>query len=375
MTPGEAAETLRASGPFGAKTPASSSTTSPRRTRPESRVTASSRVPWLVDLLGTSRDPAGRPERVERTDGFERWDGGGALGYLTLAAICDALVADPPDARASRRRRVVLSDRRARLMGATPRRRGPRGGGHRDLARARLPHPEGGPPLTGTNPIAIAVPSSDGRPFVADVSMGAVTHGDVLLGRARARGARPVRRRAGAQGVRARGRRRAARRRARRGRARRCRRWPPVRTRPCPRLPRARGRPSAAGRPHGGGIIDAWATLTTSRSGRSRFAPPGWTTVPRWRVRSRLWGRSGTGSRRSHRSMSIAARSVRPRFDERRGRRGGGRWRDDRSTAPPSASGRSECWSPAIGAGAASDRRSWRRRSPGPVTTGSTSCR
>jgi LDH2 family malate/lactate/ureidoglycolate dehydrogenase len=49
----------------------------------------------------------------------------------------------------------------------------------------RLPHPEGGPPLTGTNPLAIAIPSSDGQPVVADVSMGAVTHGDVLEGRAR----------------------------------------------------------------------------------------------------------------------------------------------------------------------------------------------
>ena len=49
----------------------------------------------------------------------------------------------------------------------------------------RLPHPTGGPPLTGTNPIAIAIPSSDGRPLVADVSMGAVTHGDVLAGKAR----------------------------------------------------------------------------------------------------------------------------------------------------------------------------------------------
>ena len=48
----------------------------------------------------------------------------------------------------------------------------------------RLPHPNGGTPLTGTNPIAIAVPSSDGQP-VADVSMGAVTHGDVLSGRVR----------------------------------------------------------------------------------------------------------------------------------------------------------------------------------------------
>jgi LDH2 family malate/lactate/ureidoglycolate dehydrogenase len=50
----------------------------------------------------------------------------------------------------------------------------------------RLPHPEGGAPLTGTNPLALAIPSSDGRPLVADVSMGAVTYGDVLAGRASA---------------------------------------------------------------------------------------------------------------------------------------------------------------------------------------------
>jgi LDH2 family malate/lactate/ureidoglycolate dehydrogenase len=49
----------------------------------------------------------------------------------------------------------------------------------------RLPHPDGGPPLTGTNPIAIATPSSAGTPVVVDVSMGAVTHGDVLSGKAR----------------------------------------------------------------------------------------------------------------------------------------------------------------------------------------------
>ena len=49
----------------------------------------------------------------------------------------------------------------------------------------RLPHPDGGPPLTGTNPLAIAIPSPGGRPLVSDVSMGRVTHGDVLLGRAR----------------------------------------------------------------------------------------------------------------------------------------------------------------------------------------------
>ena len=46
----------------------------------------------------------------------------------------------------------------------------------------RLGHPDGGPPLTGTNPLAVAVPSSGGDPVVTDVSMGRVTWGDVLAG-------------------------------------------------------------------------------------------------------------------------------------------------------------------------------------------------
>ena len=49
---------------------------------------------------------------------------------------------------------------------------------------ARLGHPEGGPPLAGTNPLAIAIPSSDGHPVVSDVSMGRVTYGEVLAGEA-----------------------------------------------------------------------------------------------------------------------------------------------------------------------------------------------
>ena len=49
---------------------------------------------------------------------------------------------------------------------------------------ARLGHPGGGPKLAGTNPLAIGIPSSDGTPVVADVSMGRVTYGDVLAGRA-----------------------------------------------------------------------------------------------------------------------------------------------------------------------------------------------
>jgi hypothetical protein len=47
---------------------------------------------------------------------------------------------------------------------------------------ARLPHPEGSDPLVGTTPLAIGISSSDGRPFVSDVSMGKVTYGDVIAG-------------------------------------------------------------------------------------------------------------------------------------------------------------------------------------------------
>jgi hypothetical protein len=46
----------------------------------------------------------------------------------------------------------------------------------------RLGHPDGGPKLAGTNPLAIAIPSSDGSPLVMDVSMGRVTYGDVIAG-------------------------------------------------------------------------------------------------------------------------------------------------------------------------------------------------
>jgi LDH2 family malate/lactate/ureidoglycolate dehydrogenase len=142
------------------------------------------RVEWLEGLLDDGIDPGGRPQRVERAEGFERWHGGGALGYVTLAAICDTLLADPP-ARA----RMVVAEAcfPTGVLGAWARRLA-----HAGLVAIvsatsprRLPHPAGGPPLTGTNPIAIAIPSSDGRPIVADVSMGAVTHGDVLTGAAR----------------------------------------------------------------------------------------------------------------------------------------------------------------------------------------------
>jgi (2R)-3-sulfolactate dehydrogenase (NADP+) len=141
-----------------------------------------SRIEWLETWETLPVDAA--PARILSEPGYERWDGRGALGYLTLAAIVDAQLAAPPE----RARLVACVDTFptgalgywvrqladgglvAALTATSPR---------------RLPPPAGGPPLTGTNPLAIAIPSSDGAPVVVDVSMGAVTHGAVLAGRAR----------------------------------------------------------------------------------------------------------------------------------------------------------------------------------------------
>jgi L-2-hydroxycarboxylate dehydrogenase (NAD+) len=139
------------------------------------------RVDWLETL--PDLDPAARPERVTAEPGFERWDGRGALGYLTLAAICDAQLADPP----STSRVVVASHCFPTGMLGHWARKLAEGGLVAVLTATsppRLAHPEGGPPLAGTNPLAIAVPSSDGKPLVADVSMGRVTYGHVLAGEA-----------------------------------------------------------------------------------------------------------------------------------------------------------------------------------------------
>jgi len=139
------------------------------------------RIAWLAGLPGL--DPAARPERVVAEEGFERWEGRGALGYLTLAATVEATLAAPP----VRARVVVAADCfPTGVLGIWVRRLADAGlcAWLTATSPARLSHPHGGPPLTGTNPIAIAVPSSDGRPLVADVSMGKVTHGDVLAGAA-----------------------------------------------------------------------------------------------------------------------------------------------------------------------------------------------
>jgi L-2-hydroxycarboxylate dehydrogenase (NAD+) len=139
------------------------------------------RVDWLETL--PDLQPDARPERLVAEPGFERWDGRGALGYLTLAAICAAQLGDPPG-----HARVVVASHcfPTGMLGHWARKLA--GGGLAAALTAtsppRLGHPEGGPKLAGTNPLALAIPSSDGRPFVADVSMGRVTYGDVLAGRA-----------------------------------------------------------------------------------------------------------------------------------------------------------------------------------------------
>ncbi|HEV2591247.1 MAG TPA: Ldh family oxidoreductase [Gaiellaceae bacterium] len=133
-----------------------------------------SRIDWLESW---DEVPLEAPRRVAD----DRWDGEGALGYLTLHAAVQAQLASPPD-----RARVVVCSQTfptgalgywVRMLAE---------GGLVGLLTAtsprRLASPDGGPPLAGTNPLAIGIPSSDGEPVVADVSMGAVTHGAVLAG-------------------------------------------------------------------------------------------------------------------------------------------------------------------------------------------------
>jgi LDH2 family malate/lactate/ureidoglycolate dehydrogenase len=139
------------------------------------------RIDWLPSWPGF--DPAARPERVLAEEGYERWESRGALGYLVLAAIVEAQLASPP----THARVVVARDSAPTGVLGYWTRKLAEGGLVAALTATsppRLGHPDGGPPLAGTNPLAIAIPSSSGEPVVADVSMGKVTHGDVLAGKA-----------------------------------------------------------------------------------------------------------------------------------------------------------------------------------------------
>jgi (2R)-3-sulfolactate dehydrogenase (NADP+) len=140
-----------------------------------------SRIEWLETW--DELDATARPRRAESAPGYERWDGEGALGYLTLEAVIRAQLARPPE----HARLVVCSQTfPTGSLGYWVRRLADGGlvGVLTATSPRRLAHPDGGQRLAGTNPLAIAIPSSDGAVLVSDVSMGAVTHGDVLAGRA-----------------------------------------------------------------------------------------------------------------------------------------------------------------------------------------------
>jgi LDH2 family malate/lactate/ureidoglycolate dehydrogenase len=137
------------------------------------------RIPWLEQLDGF--DPRAEPELVEEAACFQRWHGRAAVGYLALGRAVAAQLAAPPE-----RARLVVCERTfpTGMLGHYVRRLAE--GGLVALLTAssprRLGHPDGGPKLAGTNPLAIGIPSSGGDPVVVDVSMGAVTWGDVLAG-------------------------------------------------------------------------------------------------------------------------------------------------------------------------------------------------
>ena len=162
-----------------------------------------SRIDWL-ETLGDLQ-PDAQPQRLHAEPGYERWDGNGALGYLTLAAIVDAQLADPPRARARRRRLELLPDRRARLVRAPARRGRSRRRADRDLTgpaaapggrRAARGHESAGDRDPELGRQAARHRRLDGRGHLRRRP----------ARRRAARGARPVRRRAVAQGVRARAR-------------------------------------------------------------------------------------------------------------------------------------------------------------------------
>jgi LDH2 family malate/lactate/ureidoglycolate dehydrogenase len=141
-----------------------------------------SRVEWLASRP-FELDPVARPRRIVQEPGYERWEGNGALGYLTLAAIVEAQLAEPPE-----HARIVVAQRcfPTGMLGYWARKLADGGlvAALTATSPPRLGHPEGGPTLAGTNPIAIAIPSSEGEPLVSDVSMGRVTYGEVLAGEA-----------------------------------------------------------------------------------------------------------------------------------------------------------------------------------------------
>jgi LDH2 family malate/lactate/ureidoglycolate dehydrogenase len=133
-----------------------------------------SRIVWLESQEGF--DPKARPSLVEQAPGFERWDGAGAIGYLVLQTVVTHTLQEPPE-----RARVIVCERTfpTGMLGSYVRRLAD-GGLVAALTATSPPRlgPPGGPKVAGTNPLAIGIPGG----VVVDVSMGAVTWGDVIAG-------------------------------------------------------------------------------------------------------------------------------------------------------------------------------------------------
>ena len=182
-----------------------------------------SRVTWLETL--PDLDPSARPERLVAEEGYERWHGRGALGYLTLARDLRRAAGLAAAACARDRRAADLPDRDARLLGAPARRGRARRRAHDHLAAAARPSRRRAE--AGRDESACDRDSELRRRARRRRRLhggGHARRGD--RGAREARGRRALRRRAGAQGVRARDRAAAARRLAgrrglRRGHARR----------------------------------------------------------------------------------------------------------------------------------------------------------
>src|SRR6185437_2500367 len=133
-----------------------------------------SRIPWLETLDGY--DAKAEATLLFDEPGYQRWSGNGAIGYLVLAHVVARQIVDPP-AHA----RVVVCERTfpTGMLGHYVRRLADAGlvGVLTATSPARL-GPPGGPKVAGTNPLAIGIPGG----VVVDVSMGAVTWGDVIAG-------------------------------------------------------------------------------------------------------------------------------------------------------------------------------------------------
>jgi LDH2 family malate/lactate/ureidoglycolate dehydrogenase len=138
------------------------------------------RIPWLEELEGY--DPSAAPELLEDGEGFQRWHGRGAIGYLVLGRVVRAQLERPPV-----HARLVVCERTfpTGMLGHHVRRLADGGfvGVLTATSPRRLAHPSGGAKLAGTNPLAIGIPAGSGDDaVVVDVSMGAITWGDVVAG-------------------------------------------------------------------------------------------------------------------------------------------------------------------------------------------------